>query len=240
MLVGLANLPLSEGSSWHDGSKAVLKPGKPYGSRNHWVSISQNPVFRPEALETDPSWTFQHESVFIPRYPRLHSMKRYMLLYFTVLVALFVIETTPWAQSFTVSTWTQFLADFSGRLMQYFDDKVVIQGSDIRNATTGYAVSIKSGCNGVEAAMILAAAILAYPAPWFRKVAGVIVGCMAIQVLNILRIISLYYLGEWSSEALKIAHLYVWPGLIILDALIIFLVWIYWLGSEQNKPRLPT
>lgn len=167
-------------------------------------------------------------------------MKRYMLLYFSLLIVLFVIETTPWAQSFTVDTWTQFLADFSGRLMQLLDNKVVVQGSDIRNARTGYAVSIKSGCNGVEAAMILAAAILAYPAPWVRKIIGTIVGILAIQILNILRIISLYYLGEWSNEALKIAHLYVWPGLIILDALIIFLVWVYWLGHEQKKSQLPS
>jgi exosortase H (IPTLxxWG-CTERM-specific) len=161
-------------------------------------------------------------------------MRRYGLLYFLVLGVFFWLETTPWAQSFTVGTWTQFLADFSGGLMQAFDDKVVVQGSDIRNSQTGYAVSIKSGCNGVEAAMILAAAILAYPAPWLKKLLGMVIGVLAIQVLNVIRIISLYYLGAWSQKALDIAHLYVWPGLIILDALVIFLLWIHWLGRGRK------
>ena len=161
-------------------------------------------------------------------------MKKYALIYFLILGGLFGLETTPWAQSFTVGTWTQFLADFSGGLMQAFDGKVVVQGSDIRNSQTGYAVSIKSGCNGVEAAMILAAAILAYPAPWLKKLLGMVVGVLAIQVLNIVRIISLYYLGAWSQKALDIAHLYVWPGLIILDALVIFLLWIHWLGRGRK------
>ena len=161
-------------------------------------------------------------------------MKSYALIYFLVLALLFGIETTPWAQSFTVGTWTQFLADFSGGLMQMFDDRVVVQGSDIRNGQTGYAVSIRSGCNGVEAAMILAAAILAYPAPWLKKLTGMVIGVLAIQVLNVVRIISLYYLGSWSQKALDIAHLYVWPGLIILDALVIFLLWIHWLGREHQ------
>ena len=60
-------------------------------------------------------------------------MKKYALIYFVILGALFGLETTPWAQSFTVGTWTQFLADFSGGLMQLFDPTVVVQGSDIRN-----------------------------------------------------------------------------------------------------------
>ena len=162
-------------------------------------------------------------------------MKKYALIYFVILGALFGLETTPWAQSFTVGTWTQFLADFSGGLMQLFDAAVVVQGSDIRNSQTGYAVSIKSGCNGVEAAMILAAAILAYPAPWLNKLTGMVIGVLAIQILNVVRIISLYYLGAWSQKALDIAHLYVWPGLIILDALVIFLLWIHWLGRERSS-----
>ena len=166
-------------------------------------------------------------------------MKKYALIYFIFLGGLFGLETTPSAQSFTVGTWTQFLADFSGGLMQLFDGKVVVQGSDIRNSQTGYAVSIKSGCNGVEAAMILAAAILAYPAPWLKKLLGMVIGVLAIQVLNVLRIISLYYLGAWSQKALDIAHLYVWPGLIILDALVIFLLWIYWLGEKRGAQEAP-
>jgi exosortase H (IPTLxxWG-CTERM-specific) len=164
------------------------------------------------------------------------NMKRYAFVYFCLLTIMFGIETTPWAQSFTVGTWTQFLADFSSGLMQTFDNRVVVQGSDIRNGQTGYAVSIKSGCNGVEAAMILAAAILAYPAPWLKKLTGMVIGVLAIQVLNVVRIISLYYLGAWSQKALDIAHLYVWPGLIILDALVIFLLWIHWLGLHRHEP----
>jgi exosortase H (IPTLxxWG-CTERM-specific) len=161
-------------------------------------------------------------------------MKKYALIYFLILGALFGLETTPWAQAFTVGTWTQFLADFSGGLMQIVDPTVMVQGSDIRNSQTGYAVSIKSGCNGVEAAMILAAAMLAYPAPWLKKLSGMVVGVLAIQILNIVRIISLYYLGAWSQKALDIAHLYIWPGLIILDALVIFLLWIHWLGRGRR------
>lgn len=163
-------------------------------------------------------------------------MRRYAAVYFLLLAVLFGIETTDWAQRFTVGTWTQFLADISGWLIARFDPTVVVQGSDIRNIKTGFAVSIKAGCNGVEAAMLLAAAILAYPAAWVPKALGMVVGVTAIQLLNIVRIITLFYLGEWSQKALTIAHLYVWPGLIILDALIFFLIWMHWQGRSTPRP----
>lgn len=155
-------------------------------------------------------------------------MQRYAWTYFILLGILFAVETLPAIQDFTVGTWTQFLADLSGNLMQIFDSSVVVEGSNLKNRETGFAVSIKAGCNGVEAAMILAAAILAYPSGWAKKGLGMVVGVIAIQCLNLLRIISLFYLGEWNQELLNVAHLYVWPGLIILDALIIFLVWLHW------------
>lgn len=166
-------------------------------------------------------------------------MRRYAILYCLLLGVLFAIETTDWAQAFTVGTWTHLLAEISGSLMQWFDPTVVVQGSDLRNGQTGFAVSIKAGCNGVEAGMILAAAILAYPARWRHKLLGMVTGVAAIQILNILRIISLFYLGAWSERALTIAHLYVWPGLIILDALIIFLLWMHWQGRAATAPETP-
>ena len=165
-------------------------------------------------------------------------MKRYAWTYFILLGILFAVETLPSIQVFTVGAWTQFLADLSGNLMQIFDSRVVVEVSNLKNRETGFAVSIKAGCNGVEAAIILAAAILAYPSGWAKKGLGMVLGVLAIQCLNLLRIISLYYLGEWNQALLNVAHLYVWPGLIILDALIIFLVWLHWQKPADSSGGL--
>ena len=39
-------------------------------------------------------------------------------------------------------------------------------GKVIRSTANGFAVSIEAGCNGVEATIVLIAAIFAFPAPW--------------------------------------------------------------------------
>lgn len=49
---------------------------------------------------------------------------------------------------------------------------MVALGKVIRSLDNGFAVSIEAGCNGVEAMIVLAAAIFAFPVPWKRKIAG--------------------------------------------------------------------
>mgnify|MGYP003693538809 CR=1 FL=1 len=46
------------------------------------------------------------------------------------------------------------------------------------------------------------------------------------QGLNIVRVISLFYLGQWNMQVFEWAHLYVWQALIMLDVLVVWLVWV--------------
>ena len=70
------------------------------------------------------------------------------------------------------------------------------------------------------------AAIFAFPAPLKNKFLGFVAGFFAIQALNLVRIISLFYLGQWNQVAFEWFHLYLWQALIILDALVVWLVWL--------------
>ena len=103
----------------------------------------------------------------------------------------------------------------------------------------GPGIEIVAGCNGVEAVLILISAVLAFPAPWKYKFAGIGIGFVAIQALNLVRIISLYYLLLWNRVWFDWFHLYLWQALIILDALVFWLVWLRWLPREPRPPEIP-
>ncbi len=120
--------------------------------------------------------------------------------------------------------------------MQFFDGEVRAQGKVIWDQASGFAVSIEAGCNGVEAGIILLAAILAFPASWTHKLLGIAVGMLTVQFLNIIRIISLFYLGQWSPKVFEWAHLYVWQAVIMLDVLVVFLLWLRWQASRDQDP----
>ncbi len=136
-------------------------------------------------------------------------------------------------QTAIILPWTSLLADVSGWLMTAFDPNVATAGKVVRSTVNGFAVSIEPGCNGVEAMIVLLAAIMAFPAPFLHKITGLLWGFMAIQGMNLLRIISLFYLGQWSQELFDWAHLYIWQALIMLDALVVFLIWIRYLPAQQ-------
>lgn len=152
-------------------------------------------------------------------------MLRFLLLFLVILSGLFAAELTPPGQALVVP-WTAILARLSASLINLFDPHVIAYGKVIQSQTTGFGVTIEAGCNAVEACIILIAAILAFPAPWRHKVLGVAVGIVAVQGINILRIISLYYLGQWRADAFEFAHLYLWQALIMLDVLVVWLIWI--------------
>ena len=162
-------------------------------------------------------------------------MGRFFLFFVAIVVALFTAELTPPIQSAVVFPWTDALARISAGLITIFDPHVAAFGTILQSTTNGFAISIEAGCNGIEAAIILVAAMLAFPASWKHRAIGILAGVAAVQALNIVRVVSLFYLGQWNLNAFKWAHLYLWQGLIMLDALI---VWLLWIRALASAPRL--
>jgi len=153
-------------------------------------------------------------------------MVRFFVLFVVLLAVMFGLELTPWAQQFLVVPWTNALAAISTSIVTLFDANVIASGKVIRSVTNGFAVSIEAGCNGVEATLVLCAAIFAFPAPWRHKLLGLAIGIVAVQLLNVVRVISLFYIGQWDFAVFEWAHQYVWQALIMLDVLVVWLIWV--------------
>jgi exosortase H (IPTLxxWG-CTERM-specific) len=165
-------------------------------------------------------------------------MVRFLVVFIVLLVVLFGVQLTPWGQEYFVVPWTTGLAHFCAQLVALFDSNAVAIGKELRSNTNGFAVSIEAGCNGVEATLVLLAAVLAFPATIKQRVWGLILGILAVQGLNVVRIISLFYIGQWNMQAFQIAHEYIWQALIIIDVLIVFIVWLSRVVKSQNALAL--
>ncbi|MCX7552987.1 exosortase H [Marinicella sp. S1101] len=163
-------------------------------------------------------------------------MLRFTLLFFTIMVSLFLLEIYEPVRQAVILPFTGLIAAFSSWLIQIFDANVIATGDVIRDSISGYAIQIAPGCNGVEAMIILLAAIIAFPAPFFYKLKGLFWGFIAIQALNMVRIISLFYLLQWDRNWFEFFHLYLWQALIILDALVVWLIWLRYL-PKKDKPE---
>ena len=162
-------------------------------------------------------------------------MWRFALLFASLLILLFTLELLPPGQLWVVQPFTAAIADISAWLIQLLDPGVAAEGRVLRDTDSGFAVSIEAGCNGVEATIVLVSAMLAFPAGWGSRLIGILSGFIAVQLMNLLRIISLFYLGQWSLAAFEWAHLYIWQSLIIIDVLIVFLIWLRYLVGKGDR-----
>jgi len=152
-------------------------------------------------------------------------MFRFFAIFLTVQLSLFGIELLQPVQQHFVLPWTALLARACAALVTWFDPNVTSMGKVLWDAKTGFGVSIEPGCNGVEACIVLFAAIVAYPASWRQKLQGLAIGLVAVQALNVVRVVSLFYLGQWSDAIFRFAHEYLWQALIMLDVLAVWLLW---------------
>ncbi len=152
-------------------------------------------------------------------------MRRFLVYFVLLLLILSFIANYPPVREVFVDPWNEWLAAGSYWLIQWFDGNAGFNGNIIYPLGGGGGVSIESGCNGIEAIIILIAAMLAFPGPWLAKVLGVALGAVLVQGLNLARIISLFYLVQWNELLFEWFHLYLWPTLIILDALVVFFIW---------------
>jgi exosortase H (IPTLxxWG-CTERM-specific) len=96
---------------------------------------------------------------------------------------------------------------------------------------------MRDGCNAVNVTILLWSAMLAFPAVWKQKAVGLLAGSLIIQVLNIVRFISLYYIGLYSMSWFDFAHAYLWESLLILDTMVVFWLWVHMVSRSEISPN---
>jgi exosortase H (IPTLxxWG-CTERM-specific) len=161
---------------------------------------------------------------------------RFVTIFIAVLAALFTLEMLAPVQQNVIVPFTSLLARISAAIILPFDNTVIAYGKVLQFKDSGFAVSIEAGCNGVEATIVLIAAVVAFPASWRARLVAIVLGFVAVQGLNLVRIVSLFYLGNWNMEFFTWIHLYLWPVLIMLDVLIVFIVYLRYLSADRPAP----
>ncbi len=164
-------------------------------------------------------------------------MLRFFISFMVILTSLFALRISSVGREWITLPFTDLLAAVSAFLIKLFDSNVVSEGVVIQSTTNGFAVAIAPGCDGIEAVIILIAAVLAFPAPWKHRLVGILIGFFAIQALNLVRIISLFYMGQWSQTWFDWFHLYLWQALIVIDALAVWLIWLRYLPRRPAPAR---
>jgi len=148
---------------------------------------------------------------------------RFLVFFLLLLTAAFSIIALQSVNDAVIVPYTAFIARISGSILGVLGEEIVVSGCDLRSPR--FAVTIFNGCNGVIASLVFSAAVLAFPASWRSKITGVAIGLLVIQLLNLVRIVSLYYIGAFLPDYFNQAHIVIWQSVVIAAAVAMWIVW---------------
>jgi len=146
------------------------------------------------------------------------------LLKFLGLLTLFFVAVAPKpVNEKVVEPFTGVVAKIGGVAVRAFGEPTRMVGTTI--ASPRFSVNIRNGCNGLETIFIFAAAVLAFPASWAVRGWGLLFGFLAIQAINVVRIVSLFYIGIHWPKLFEQSHQVVWQAIVILFGVVLWIVW---------------
>ncbi len=125
------------------------------------------------------------------------------------------------------SQWTQFLATVSCTLVQGFtpNEECTRQSSTLLSKKTPIIIVTKE-CDGINALILLTAAILSFPCRMREKIFGLAIGCPLLVLCNILRITALYYVSKYFHGQFDLIHTAVAPMATIMPTVIFYFIWL--------------
>ena len=148
---------------------------------------------------------------------------RFLVLFVLLLGGGFTVIAWNPVNDHVIEPFTAGVAKASGAVLSAIGQGTQMQGTVIRSPR--FAVNIKNGCNGVEAMIIYFAAVLAFPAPWRSKASGLLFGFLAIQLVNLLRVVALFLTGVYLPKLFDSSHTVIWQTVVILAGVLLWIVW---------------
>lgn len=122
----------------------------------------------------------------------------------------------------------------SARLISWLKPDEGIRAQGPRLVSPRARLTVLNGCDGTETVILFASAILAFPASWRRKLAGLFVAASGAFVFNQIRLAALYFTLRHQPAWFEAVHGYIAPALIIVLGSLLFLAWVRYADDKTD------
>jgi len=140
-------------------------------------------------------------------------------------IVFYAISGTTWFESFR-KPLLHFFAGAAALVLGIFESNVVANGESL--SSPRFAVEIREGCDAIAPLVLFSLSVLFYPVSWNKKAKGIALGVIAIFILNLIRIISLYIVGVHAPSWFEFMHVDFWQIVFILFTIMIWIYWMKW------------
>jgi len=132
----------------------------------------------------------------------------------------------------TFRSYLQLTARACSTVLSWMGNRTRVSGESI--ISPEFSVRIVRGCDALEPSALFLAAVVAFPAPLLAKGVGIASGVLSLQIVNCIRIVSLFYIGIHFPKAFKVMHYEVWQAVFIFLALLFWLIWARWATRHES------
>lgn len=162
----------------------------------------------------------------------LFLIKAFVLYTFSYVLYEFVIKKmTTWDEKFIRLIINQCVAIF-----QFFGYKTFAsrETNDIQvfGIDGSHGVWIGGPCNGITLMSLFAVFVIAYPGSFKYKLWYILIGMLIVHVVNLIRIIALALIANYSPQYLEFNHTYTFT---FLAYSVVFGLWMLWANKYSKK-----
>ena len=159
---------------------------------------------------------------------------RFVGVFAILMVAFYACTFIPMLQKDFLPRLQRVNAVASTAILNLFGESATSRDTNI--VTPRYPLNVAHGCDAVEPIALFVAAVLAFPTRWTPKIPGLLIGTAVLAVLNLVRIVSLYYTGVHWPTAFETMHVDVWQPAFIVLSLFFWVLWALWATRPSAIP----
>ena len=158
------------------------------------------------------------------------------IVVFVVLMGLFYgFVHTPANDTTAFRPYLALIARVVGAILALFGYDISVAETTVHSPQ--FSLEIVRGCDAIEPAATYVAAVLASPVGVWAKIPGILIGTAAIMLINLFRIISLFFVGVYYPNAFNMIHEGVWQAAFVALAIVFWGVWVQWATrGDRERP----
>lgn len=143
----------------------------------------------------------------------------------------FLVVYNPWVISALISRLSLVITFITSHILGLFGADFTTNSNAI--TSKDFTMIISNKCTGIYQIAGFIAGVLSFPSSFRAKIGGILNGILLISLINLIRIISIFYVGISKPEWIPLFHGVIWETLMIVVTVII---WFWWQSGKASEP----
>jgi len=155
----------------------------------------------------------------------------FVILFVVLMGVFYAVTFIPVMEKSVLPAYMRWNARASAVILNVFGEGA--SANDTSVISKRFSVNIAHGCDAIEPSALFIAAVLAFPASLKSKLPGLLIGTVVLAIINLVRIVTLFYAGIHWPTWFEAVHVDVWQPIFIVLSLVFWIVWAWWATRDK-------